>query len=260
MKHKMEKSENRRALPGFFLILLASGLVGGVIGGVVATVANSGIGAQAAAWMDGAMEAAAPWGIPVTTVLTMGGSLVLYRFAKRRYDQWDGEDEDGADRVEEKLDWVLLFSGLQTILSLFFFSVSTHYEFSGNHVLPAVGMFFLSCGLAIFAQQKVVDLTKRMNPEKQGSVYDLKFQKKWVDSCDEAERQQIGQASYKAYRTTGNACLLLWVALVVADIEFDVGVLPVFTVMVLWGTLQVSYCLECIRMSKRRPKGETGSF
>lgn len=251
MKNKTEKSENRRALPKFFLILLAFGLVGGVIGAFVAIAANTGMGAQAAVWMDGALEAAAPWGIPVTTAVTMGTSLLLYRTAKRRYDSWDGENEDAADQLEVKLSWVLLLSGIQMIFSLFFFSVSTHYQFSGMDVLPAVGVFFLSCGLAIFAQQKAVDLTKRMNPEKRGSVYDLKFQKKWVDSCDEAERRQIGQASYKAFRAAGNACLILWVALVVADMEFDVGVLPVFVVMLLWGVLQVTYTLECIRLGKR---------
>ncbi len=181
----------------------------------------------------------------------MGGSLFLYRAAKRRYEGWDGEDEDTIDRAEETLSWVLLLSGLQMVFSLFFFSVSAHYQFGGENVLAAVGLFFLSCGLAIFAQQKAVDLTRRMNPEKRGSVYDLKFQKKWVDSCDEAERRQIGQASYKAFRAAGNTCLFLWLALVVADMVFDVGVLPVFAVMLLWGVLQVTYTLECIRLGKR---------
>lgn len=62
-------------------------------------------------------------------------------------------------------------------------------------VLLDIGVFLLSCACVIFAQQKAVDLERRMNPEKHGSVYDAKFQKKWLDSCDESERRQIGEAS-----------------------------------------------------------------
>ena len=36
-------------------------------------------------------------------------------------------------------------------------------------------------------QQRSVDLTKRLYPEKTASVYDTHFRKKWLDSCDEAE-------------------------------------------------------------------------
>ena len=40
-------------------------------------------------------------------------------------------------------------------------------------------------------------LTRRINPEKQGSVYDTKFFEKWVDSCDESEQRQMGQAAFQ---------------------------------------------------------------
>ena len=31
----------------------------------------------------------------------------------------------------------------------------------------------------------------------------------------------------------------------------DIGVLPVFVAMLLWGILQVTYTLECIRLSRK---------
>ena len=36
----------------------------------------------------------------------------------------------------------------------------------------------------------VVDLEKKLNPEKKGSVFEMQFQKTWLESCDEAQKQQ----------------------------------------------------------------------
>lgn len=251
MKNRGERSENRRALPRFLLIMLAAGLVGGVLGFCTGVIGGSGLNVKIAAWLDGSMAAAAPWGIPVTSVVTLGICLGLYRSARRRYGEWDGEDEDVPERADETLNWVLLLNGLQLMCNLFFFAATSHYR-RGDSTLVSVGVFLLSCGAVIFTQQKVVDLTKRFNPEKRGSVYDTKFHKKWMDSCDEAERQQVGQAAFKAFRTACNACMGLWLVLVIADMEFQVGVLPSFVVLLLWGVLQASYVLECIRISRGR--------
>ena len=114
-----------------------------------------------------------------------------------------------------------------------------------------VGVFVLSCGCVIFAQQKVVDLERRMNPEKHGSVYDTKFQKKWLDSCDESERRQIGEASYRAYMVTTRVCLGVWMALTVLGMVFEIGMLPVSVLLLVWGVMQVTYTLECIRLGKK---------
>ncbi|MDY4515087.1 MAG: DUF3169 family protein [Lachnospiraceae bacterium] len=40
--------------------------------------------------------------------------------------------------------------------------------------------------------------TAKPNPEKTASVYDTKFQKKWMDSCDEAEKILIREATIQA--------------------------------------------------------------
>ena len=113
-------------------------------------------------------------------------------------------------------------------------------------------LFLVSIILIVLLQQKAVDLTRRMNPEKQGSVYDTKFQKKWMDSCDEAEKAQMGQAAYQAFRVATVTCLVLWVVLTVLNFSFDIGLLPVLMVLILFGVLQVTYCLTCIKLSRSK--------
>ena len=107
--------------------------------------------------------------------------------------------------------------------------------------------------LLVFAQQKAVDLTRKMNPEKRGSVYDVHFKKKWFQSCDEAEQKQIGQAAYKAFNVVNTACPIAWMVLLLLSFAFNLSILlPAFLVCLLWLLLTVTYCLECIRLGKRK--------
>lgn len=42
-----------------------------------------------------------------------------------------------------------------------------------------------------------------------------------------------------------------WLVLTVLGMVFETGLLPMPVLVVVWGTLQMSYTLACIRMSKR---------
>ncbi len=251
MKVKTEKSENRKALPKFFLTMLGSLLAGGFLGFLVgfSRILGPDTG-EIGRWLDGTLRAATPWGIPVTSALTMGACFLLYRSAAKKFAAWGGGDEDDVSQsVEVLLSWALLLSAVQLLLSLFFMTAIGTYQ-PEKGVLAMVGVFLLSCACVIFAQQKAVDLERRMNPEKHGSVYDTKFQKKWLDSCDESERLQIGEASYRAYMVTTRVCLGLWMVLTVLGMVFEIGMLPVTVLLLVWGLMQVTYTLECIRLSK----------
>ena len=185
-----------------------------------------------------------------TTLVSLTVILWLYRGAKGLFESWDGEEETVMDRAEEKLSWGLLVISVQMVLDLFFFPAGTIGQ--GLGALWSVLLFVVSLLGLVLAQQKIVDLTRKMNPEKQGSVYDPKFQKKWFESCDEAEQKQIGQAAYKAFRAVTGAGGLLWLVLILLSYAFQINILlPVFLVCALWMVLSVSYTLECIRLGKR---------
>lgn len=250
-----EKSENRKALPRFALTMLGALLAGGVLGFAlgISRVFGAETAALAAA-LNGAVSAVTPWGIPVTSALTLGTAFFLYRSAAKKYAAWGGGDEDEtSESIETALSWVLLLSAVQLLINFFFMAAFCVYYMDADiDALALVGVFVLSCGLVIFAQQKTVDLERKMNPEKHGSVYDTKFQKKWFESCDESERRQIGQACYRAYMVTTRFCIGLWLVLVIVSMVFEMSILPVFILLLVWGVLQVTYTLECIRLGKRQ--------
>ena len=244
------KRDNRRALPKYLLTILLYGLLGGVLGFFTGVAGAAGVAETVRQALDRLLAVCAPWGIVVSAVVLLGTGWYLYAAAKRRFAAWDGEDEDAMDAAGRQRGWALLLTGLMVVLDFFFFAASIIYE----RFLPDVVLFLASVAVLVVLQQKIVDLERRINPEKRGSVYDMKFQKTWMESCDEAERAQIGQACYTAYRMGNKVCVFLWVALLILNFVFDFGLLPIAAVLVVWGVMQTAYALECIRLSKR--KGE----
>ena len=234
------KQENKKALPGFLMLLLVSGVFGGLMGFGGSLAANLGVGERAAAAMDGVLRALAVWGIPVCSVVLLGGGWWLYAAAKRRWRGWDGEDEDVISRVEEQLSWALLLSGLTVLVDFGCMSVGAVYT-QGMEGLICVAELVVSCTVLVVLQQKIVDLERRINPEKRGSVYDVHFQKK----------RQMGQAAHKAFVAATYVCFGLWLALFFLDRVFDTGLLPMVLVLVILGVMQVTYTLECIRLSRK---------
>ena len=103
---------------------------------------------------------------------------------------------------------------------------------------------------AVVFQQKCVDTTKKMNPEKTASVYDAKFQKKWMDSCDEAEKIMIGKCAFKAYAATNMVCTILSIVLAICALVFGIGFLPSLAVCLIWIVNQSVYCREALKYSK----------
>ena len=251
MENNTVKRDNRKALPKYLLILFVAAIFGGAMGFAAGWVGHDNLSEVIATAVADGLTAAAPWALLGTSVVSLALILWLYRAAKALFTGWDGEDEAVMDRADEKLNWALLLTAAQMVLDMFFFAVAQSAH--NMTALWSVLFFLVSIFLLVFAQQKIVDLTRRMNPEKQGSVYDTKFKKKWFESCDEAEQKQIGQAAYKAFNVVSTACPILWLALLVLSYAFNFELLmPTFIVCFIWLLMQVSYCLECIRLGKRK--------
>ena len=165
---KQEKSENRKALPKFFVTMALSLLGGGILGFVIGCSRVFGLEAAALAGaINGILSAATPWGIPVTSVLTLGPSLFLYRSAAKKYAAWDGGDEDEtSESIETALSWVLLLSAVQLLINLFFLAAFCVYYMDADiDALVLVGVFMLSCGLVIFAQCLRHQVSEEMDGE-----------------------------------------------------------------------------------------------
>ena len=253
-----QKSENQKALPKFLKLLAVAGLIGGVLGGLSSVAGYFWQEHDLDAAFSHMLNAGSLWGMLVCSAVLLGIGLRLYRSARNAFRSWDGEDETVMEQADEQLSWAMMLENLTMIVSFFCFSVGTAGIIDGQlrRLVLLLVLFIAVLALAVLLQQKTVDLVKEMNPEKKGSVYDEKFQKIWWESCDEAERRQIGQASYKAYITASKFCPYFWSALFLGNMIFDYGVLPGATVLVVWGVLTVSYTREAVRLGRRGQKIE----
>ena len=261
MKNDEIRQANRKALPKFLLFAIACVLAGGVIGYASGYGAANGGAAQLAGMLKeaGAFFGAriAPWLMLATAVIVPVVCIPIYRRAKKLVAAWDDEDADISDTIDRNLSAVIWITS--AALSPSYFLIAASY--SGRLAIfddkektlvffIGIASFFAIMIEAILFQQKCVDTTKQMNPEKKASAYDMRFQKKWLEDCDEAEKLMIGKCAFKAYSATNAVCTVLAIVLAVCALVFDIGFLPSLTVCLVWIVNLSAYCKEAMRYSR----------
>ena len=97
-------------------------------------------------------------------------------------------------------------------------------------------------------QYQAVELTKKIFPEKRGNILETKFQKEWYSSCDEAEKQIIGEACYRSYKTMNTVYPILFAVLICICTIFELS--PFYFVMagLLWGIQLLSYYVPSYKL------------
>ena len=257
--------ENKKALPKFILTVVLSLALGGVLGFSLVFLNLEGFEDVLAAAGLFFTNRVAAWLIIALPVIGFAVCLPIYFSAKKQLAAWDGEDETASGKAEARLSVCIWITGLCTVLAFFLLS-AMFAGFVGNagteRMMPApvffggLAGFLLSLFAPMVLQQKLVDLTKQLNPEKRGSVYDTKFQKKWYESCDEAERALIGQCAFKAYQAMCRTCMALWTVFALGGMFFNWGFLPALAVCIVWGVGQTAFAYWTLKLS--RPDGAAG--
>ncbi len=255
--NKEIKEANRKAMPKFILIMVISGIFGGGIGFFAAKYGFDSLSGSLKTAGDFFGLYIAPWLMLAIAILLPAVVVPLYRSAKKRLAAWDGEDEEVSDAVDGRLSVAIWITGSALILSYFLIAAS----YSGGFALFESGkntaLVFISIGAflgimieAVIIQQKCVDAARKTNPEKTASVYDMKFQKKWMESCDEAEKILIGRCAFQAYSATNAVCSGLAIVLAVCALIFNIGFLPSLVVCGIWLVNQSVYCKEAMKYAK----------
>ena len=253
------RQENRKALPKFIFIFIAAMIGGGILGFAMAFAGFENLRDALSVWGRLFSEGAAPWLLVALPVVELLVCLPLYSSAKKRLAGWDGEDEAVSESIEKTLSVGIWATGMAIILGFFLTAAlfSGFLSMEGNPMRMSPVKFFGGLGgflvmliVTLVLQQKLVDATKKLYPEKHGSVYDTKFQKKWLDSCDEAEKAVIGQCALKAYQATTYTCLVLWAVFALGGLFFSWGLLPAMAVCIVWAVNQSVYSYWAIRLAR----------
>jgi len=260
MNSDKNKKENKKALKIFIPVIIASGLIGGVLGAFSSTGTAKELAEFVSDFFERTLFLLAPYLIIAVIIGGLFLGFCYYRAAVKDYRRSQEEaDEDLQAAIymeaDDKLSKGLMAAGMTQILALIFFATIVAYinkYIGSNHFvyILTLSVFVIGAFVQIKLQQVMVDFQKTMNPEKQGSVYDLNFQKKWENSCDEMEKLMIYKASHKAYKAAMKACVILFIVLMMFSFFFDYGPLPASAVGVIWLVTATSYFREAMRLGK----------
>lgn len=249
------RQADRKALPKFLLIVVA-GMALGILCGFLGLSAVEDLGQERissfVAGAGNALSAAAPWLMALCAAAQLVCGLAFTGRAKRIIDGWDGEDEAVSDRADRLLEWELAVSAMVTVLEFFFLTAyfaGERFPYGRMVLILSLGFFALAMSLTVGFQTRAVNLTKRLYPEKTASALDVRFQKKWVASCDEAEKAMIGECAYHAYSATGFGCLVLWLVFSLSALFLGTGVLPALAVCLIWEINQGTYLYRAMKFS-----------
>ena len=259
-KLKEIKKEDSKKKPIFFIALIVLAFLGGFTGYFMSSKEET-------------LEAILNIFMNNSQILSIffGGVLVVFGFVAiiigitgltKAKKLWAKEDErdDNWDKIEKKLSNICTFMSSSIILSFFLYGCSM-YNIRGNlkdidDGIRTLNMMYrvsfgasliaeLVCNFAFFfIQKRVIDFVKIMNPEKKGSLYDFGFQKKWYEGFDEAERKQVGIASYKAFRIVSLTCAVMIVILLFLGMVINITIIPLLTVSVIWLVQIIAFGIE----------------
>lgn len=194
------------------------------------------------------------------SAIAVGVSGAFYLSARKQAKVWDGEDEDVINAVDRKLNLSVIITNIFTVFNMFFYGAMIYLvevkadNGESNKVIFWLGTltFAISYAFITLENKFVLDLVKKLNPEKRGSVFDFNFKKEWESSCDEGEKLCMYKATYKAFHVTNIVCMVMWGAAFVGVLLFDTGLFPMVCVSVIWGAITATYSIECAKEENRR--------
>jgi hypothetical protein len=258
-KQNKKSSKSNRKILLIFIAILAASMVGGFIFGRLMVRAE-----ETVTLVNFARDTreffvrAIPVLFVIASVLGMILSLTSFLRCNAMYKklQNDRENDDLWDALEEKLNQpiILTNSFYMVILCLFFCCLITENRaaYSSAVFIAIFLLFVASCVMGILIPKMTIDIEKKLNPEKQGNVLDLEFQKVWMDSCDEAQKMIAYKAGYKAFQSTNAACLVLILAAFICSVAFQTDLVALIFVCIIWFVNNLSYMIRAAKLEKRK--------
>ena len=125
---------------------------------------------------------------------------------------------------------------------------------TGLYLVSMVIFIALEAYLGLW-QVRYVKLIQKIYPEKKGDPSFVKFQKQWLESCDEAEKECIYQAAYRTYLMVGKSLPVITFLAMFLHMIWNTGLLAIVISAGLWLFSSVSYCRYCVTKKQERIAG-----
>jgi hypothetical protein len=225
--------------------------------GAGALAANDLVFFDASFW-NGFLINVFPWLFDIAALVLLVVCLSLSLICKKKLKNLDMEDEDAIDAFEKKLNLPLVLCTFAIIFDIFCTGLLLQAEkialdadlpfLEKMSVKEALALMILLPIGCLFATRSIVEMEKKLNPEKKGDILDAGFSKTWFKSFDEGQKHIAYQASYKAMMATNISCLVLALASFFSILLFDCGILPLLFVCILWAINTFTYMFQAAKL------------
>ena len=244
MKEAKKKSPARIYVT-FAVIIIICGLIGGIAG--YATISNELSMHDLSQQLNQALSAPGPWWF-LPGLLLLAASTWLYFRGKRMLPQALADD-DVFPQANLTLGRAMILTNLSMVLV--FIAMALSYTASWG-IVWSILLLLIQLVWVMAMQARIVSATKQLFPEKRGNIFDFKFHHDWYESCDEAERQQIAQCSYQAFKVMG--LIFPGIMAILSILSVIDLVAPSYSLLVggLWLVQQFVYNYTSLQMDKKR--------
>lgn len=258
-RKKAIKQEDKKSFLSFLILIGVSFLVGGMIGFFGGGIFSSDKfdSEHFFMWFRELQFDMGIYAVGLMLCLVVVNLLfgtMNYLKNRKRFAAWDGESEEEFNKIDYSLNWGIMFTNMTLILSMVLFGIAFYVMGSTDHsftyMIVTIVTFVFGTFSCVVLQKAVINLAKEMCPEKQGSFYDMNFKKKWMESCDEAERLLIYQCAYRSFGVINGVCSTMVVLLLLIGMFLEIGILPLITVGIIWLILNLSYLFEAQKLGK----------
>lgn len=249
----MKNNKNNKSKKNAILFLGICAVIGGILGFAAAKLGEEGDIRSLFKNIDGETAGVVLLIIQVAvTVVLSAVSIISFLSSRKRAAKLTPDDDEELDRIEEALNTPMTLSTIVVTLGTGLFGCAEYFLLYRSKVFAVTSAVVYLLGFAVMfiLQAKLVAIEKQLNPEKRGSVWDMNFHKDWMSSCDEAQKQMIYRAGYKAF-TTGNVmCSAFCMVALVGQFIFRFGIMPIIMTSHLWLGMNLSYINTAAKLER----------
>ena len=257
----MNKTKKKNVYVKYAVIMCISGALGGILGGVMEMGQVHGVLTGIQEGMQFFLNSVRTWMLPLMAICGVIALVLCEQYMgrlKRAGEAMKQAEDEAYERLDYELEaagsrgMIVSLAGSIVMILLLATGYSTKYieSLNGSGIMWFLLEILTFIALEVYLnvwQIRYVRVIQKIYPDKKGDPTSLKFPKQWLESCDEAEKECIYQASYKGYLTVMKwAPILTFVALIL-HMFFDTGILAIVMPSVIWLVTSVTYCRACLQ-------------
>lgn len=157
-------------------------------------------------------------------------AIYLYFKGKKSFSQICNISDEEIDEFEKvgskSFDLAMSIGNVLLILNFMLFGM-TFNKTNSNHLIVIFLFMFSVIGVSVLNIITIKYIQKNDNRLK-GDPTSLRFDKEFLESCDEAQASRIHKSGYRAFVFSKNASLVFVVLTILLNFTFNTGTFPVF--------------------------------